>query len=359
MPKQLEIKGVSVAYGNTTIVQGVDLHLEGGDIGCLLGPSGCGKTTLLRAVAGFEPVATGEIWLQGRLVARPGFGLPPEERRAGMVFQDFALFPHLSVARNIAFGLRRRGGRERQARVAELLDLIGLPGSGEKYPHQLSGGQQQRVALARAMAPRPDILLLDEPFSSMDVALREQLAREVRDLLKRDGVTAILVTHDQFEAFAMADQIAVLFGGRLHQVATGFELYHEPADRFVANFIGQGVMLPGRVRDERQVETELGLLAGGRPHGLAVGAEAEVLLRPDDILHDDDSPLRAEVVNRAFRGAEYLYTLRLASGQDLLCLVQSHHNHAIGEHIGIRVAVDHLVAFAKGRESAGWIGAGV
>ena len=353
MPKQLEIKGVSVAYGDTTIVHGVDLHLEGGDIGCLLGPSGCGKTTLLRAVAGFEPVATGEIWLQGRLVARPGFGLPPEERRAGMVFQDFALFPHLSVARNIAFGLRHQCRQERQTRVAELLDLIGLPGSGAKYPHQLSGGQQQRIALARAMAPRPDILLLDEPFSSMDVELREQLAREVRELLKRDGVTAILVTHDQFEAFAMADQIAVLFGGRLHQVASGFELYHEPADRFVADFIGQGVMLPARVRDERQVETELGLLAGGRPHGLAVGEEAEVLLRPDDILHDDDSPLRAEVVNRAFRGAEYLYTLRLASGQDLLCLVQSHHNHAIGEHIGIRVAVDHLVAFARTRPPVG------
>ena len=353
MPRQLEIKGVSVAYGDITIVQGVDLHLEGGDIGCLLGPSGCGKTTLLRAVAGFEPVATGEIWLQGRLVARPGFGLPPEEHRAGMVFQDFALFPHLSVARNIAFGLRHQGRRERQARVTELLDLVGLPESGEKYPHQLSGGQQQRVALARAMAPRPDILLLDEPFSSMDVALREQLAPEVRELLKRDGVTAILVTHDQFEAFAMADQIAVLFGGRLHQVATGFALYHEPADRFVANFIGQGVMLPGRVRNERQVETELGLLAGGRPHGLAVGEEAEVLLRPDDILHDDDSLLQAEVVNRAFRGAEYLYTLRLASGQDLLCLVQSHHNHAIGEHIGIRVAVDHLVAFARSGDPAG------
>ena len=353
MPKQLEIKGVSVAYGDTTIVHGVDLHLEGGDIGCLLGPSGCGKTTLLRAVAGFEPVATGEIWLQGRLVARPGFGLPPEERRAGMVFQDFALFPHLSVARNIAFGLRHQGRQERQTRVAELLDLIGLPGSGAKYPHQLSGGQQQRIALARAMAPRPDILLLDEPFSSMDVELREQLAREVRELLKRDGVTAILVTHDQFEAFAMADQIAVLFGGRLHQVASGFELYHEPTDRFVANFIGQGVMLPARVRDERQVETELGLLAGGRPHGLAVGEEAEVLLRPDDILHDDDSPLRAEVINRAFRGAEYLYTLKLASGQDLLCLVQSHHNHAIGEYIGIRVAVDHLVAFARTRAPTG------
>ena len=342
----LVIRNVGVAYGGVPIVTGVDFNLDRGDIGCLLGPSGCGKTTLLRAVAGFEPVASGEIHLHGRQVAGPGLNLPPEARRAGMVFQDFALFPHLSVARNVAFGLRHLGRRERQARVAELLELIGMAGAGDKYPHQLSGGQQQRIALARAMAPRPDILLLDEPFSSMDAELREQLAREVREVLKREGSTAILVTHDQHEAFAMADRIAVMAGGRIHQIGSGFDLYHEPADRFVADFIGQGVMLPGRAVDEWRVETELGLLAGARTHGLVPGTRAEILLRPDDILHDDESPLQAEVVNRAFRGAEYLYSLRLASGQVILCLVQSHHNHGIGERIGIRVAVDHLVAFA-------------
>jgi len=165
---QLVISGVSVAYGGVPIVSGVDLSLVRGDIGCLLGPSGCGKTTLLRAVAGFEPVASGEIHLHGRQVAGPGLNLPPEARRAGMVFQDFALFPHLTVARNVSFGLRHLNRRERQTRVAELLELIGMAGAGDKYPHQLSGGQQQRIALARAMAPRPDILLLDEPFSSMD-----------------------------------------------------------------------------------------------------------------------------------------------------------------------------------------------
>ncbi len=343
---QLVISGVSVAYGGVPIVTGVDFSLDRGDIGCLLGPSGCGKTTLLRAVAGFEPVASGEIHLQGRLVAGAGLNLPPEARRAGMVFQDFALFPHLSVARNIAFGLRHLGRGERQARVAELLDLVGMAGAGAKYPHQLSGGQQQRIALARAMAPRPDILLLDEPFSSMDAELREQLAREVREVLKREGSTAILVTHDQHEAFAMADRIAVMAGGRIHQVGSGFDLYHEPADRFVADFIGQGVMIPGRVVDEWRIDTDLGLLAGIRTHGLAPGTRAEILLRPDDILHDDESSLQVEVVNRAFRGAEYLYSLRLTSGQVILCLVQSHHNHGIGERIGIRVAVDHLVAFA-------------
>lgn len=344
---QLVISGVSIAYDGVPIVSGVDFTLARGDIGCLLGPSGCGKTTLLRAVAGFEPLASGEIHLHGRQVAGPGLNLPPEERRAGMVFQDFALFPHLSVARNVAFGLRFLGRRERRVRVAELLELVGMAGAGDKYPHQLSGGQQQRIALARAMAPRPDILLLDEPFSSMDAELREQLAREVRELLKREGVTAILVTHDQLEAFAMADRIAVMSGGRIHQVGSGFDLYHEPADRFVADFIGQGIMLPGRVVDDRRIDTELGPLTGTSPHGLAHGTPGEVLLRPDDILHDDASPLRAEVVNRAFRGAEYLYSLRLASGQVILCLVQSHHNHAIGEHIGIRVAVDHLVAFPR------------
>jgi iron(III) transport system ATP-binding protein len=345
MPCQLDVKDVCVAYGATTVVHDVGFALEAADIGCLLGPSGCGKTTLLRAIAGFEPVSAGEIRLHGRLVSAPGRTLPPERRRVGMVFQDFALFPHLSVERNLAFGLRHLNSRQRRDRIDELLDLVGMNSAAKQYPHQLSGGQQQRVALARAMAPRPDILLLDEPFSSMDAELREQLAREVRSVLKRDGVTAILVTHDQLEAFAMSDQIAVMAGGRIHQCGSGFELYHEPADRFVADFIGQGVMLPGRVIDDLQVETELGILAGGAPHGLTAGRQAQVLLRPDDVLHDDASPLRAQVIGRAFRGAEYLYTLRLDSGQRLLCLVQSHHNHAVGERIGIRTGLEHLVAF--------------
>jgi iron(III) transport system ATP-binding protein len=345
MPCQLDVKDVRVAYGTTTVVHDVGFALEAARIGCLLGPSGCGKTTLLRAIAGFEPVSAGEIRLHGRLVSAPGRTLPPERRRVGMVFQDFALFPHLSVERNLAFGLRHLSNRQRRDRTDELLDLVGMTSAAKQYPHQLSGGQQQRIALARAMAPRPDILLLDEPFSSMDAELREQLAREVRSVLKRDGVTAILVTHDQLEAFAMSDQIAVMAGGRIHQCGSGFELYHEPADRFVADFIGQGVMLPGRVIDDLQVETELGILAGRAPHGLTAGRQAQVLLRPDDVLHDDASPLRAEVIGRAFRGAEYLYTLRLESGQRLLCLVQSHHNHAVGETIGIRTELEHLVAF--------------
>jgi iron(III) transport system ATP-binding protein len=345
MPIQLEVRDVSVAYGDTLVVRDVSFVLERGMIGCLLGPSGCGKTTLLRAIAGFEPVSRGEILLRERRVSAPGHGIPPEQRHVGMVFQDFALFPHLTVARNVGFGLHGLGRAERRKRVNELLDLVGLRQAADRYPHELSGGMQQRVALARAMAPRPEILLLDEPFSSMDAELREQLAREVRDLLRREGVTAILVTHDQMEAFAMADQIGVIANGSVRQWGTGFGLYHEPADRFVADFIGQGVLLRAEVVDENRVKTELGRVAGSKPHGLLPGTAAEVLIRPDDMLYDETSPRRATVVERAFRGAEYLYQLRLASGTEVLCLVPSHHQHAIGDEIGVRLAADHLVVF--------------
>ena len=348
MPTQLELRHVSVAYGDRPVVAEVSFVLEQGAIGCLLGPSGCGKTTLLRAIAGFEPVSAGEVWLQGRRVSAPGQTLAPEQRRVGMVFQDFALFPHLTVEGNIGFGLRGVSRASRRARVAELLDLVGMADAARRYPHQLSGGMQQRVALARAMAPRPEILLLDEPFSSMDSDLREGLAREIRELLKGDGITAVLVTHDQLEAFAMADQIAVIAQGRVHQWDTGFGLYHEPADRFVADFVGQGVLLPGRVVDERRVKIELGRVAGDKPHGLAMGQAVEVLIRPDDMLFDESSARRATVTGRAFRGAEYLYTLRLSSGTEVLCLVPSHHQHALGDDIGVRLQANHLVVFPVG-----------
>jgi iron(III) transport system ATP-binding protein len=342
---QLSMLDVSVAYADTTVVQDVSFRLEPGNIGCFLGPSGCGKTTLLRAIAGFEPVSRGEIRLHGELVARPGLTVAPERRRVGMVFQDFALFPHLNVSKNIAFGLRSETRAARRRRVAELLELVGLAGAAKQYPHELSGGMQQRVALARAMAPRPEILLLDEPFSSMDAELREQLAREVRDVLKREGVTAMLVTHDQLEAFAMADLIGVIGDGRVRQWGTGFSLYHEPADHFVADFIGQGVLLPAVVHDEIRVKTELGRIAGTHPHGLEPGTNAEVLIRPDDMLYDESSPRTAIVMERAFRGAEFMYTLKLMSGTEVLCLVPSHHRHAVGDEIGVRLQADHLVVF--------------
>lgn len=351
---QLELNGVVQRYGKQTIVDGVNFQLEAGSIACLLGPSGCGKTTLLRCIAGFEEIADGEIRLRQEAVSRAGQCVPPEKRRIGMVFQDYALFPHLTVEQNVAFGLGRKPAEDAHLRVRQLLATVGLHGQGDKYPHELSGGQQQRVALARALAPRPELILLDEPFSNLDVGLRERLSVEVREILKREGSTAIMVTHDQHEAFAMADEIGVMFEGRIQQWDVPYNLYHRPANRFVADFIGQGVLLPGVVANGTHVEMELGKLVSDIPiacsetcANCADGCDVDVLLRPDDVVHDDRSPLQAEVLHKAFRGADILYTLRLASGAEVLSLVPSHHNHAIGEKIGIRLDADHVIAFKK------------
>ncbi len=348
----LELVDIDLAFGGHRVVRQLSLKLEKGRIGCLLGPSGCGKTTVLRCIAGFEPVAAGEIRLDGVVVSSPRQHLAPERRRIGMVFQDYALFPHLTVANNIAFGLRKEAAATRRARVAELLELVGLADQGRKFPHEMSGGQQQRVALARALAPRPSLLLLDEPFSNLDVELRERLSYEVRDIIKATNTTAILVTHDQHEAFAVADEIGIMYEGCIQQWDTPYNLYHRPANRFVADFIGQGAFLRGRVLNDREVRVELGILNSAIPlvcgedcGGCTHGSDVDVLLRPDDVVYDDTSPLRAVVTHKAFRGADILYTLRLPSGTKVLSLVPSHHNHCIGESIGIRLDVDHVVTF--------------
>ncbi|HET9042902.1 MAG TPA: ABC transporter ATP-binding protein [Burkholderiales bacterium] len=349
----LELREVHQAYDDLEVVKGLTFALARGAIGCLLGQSGCGKTTALRCIAGFEPVTRGEIRLAGERVSAPGLTVPPDKRRVGMVFQDYALFPHLTVAENIAFGLHGIARGARGPRVAALVEAVGLGGHAHKYPHELSGGQQQRVALARALAPEPELLLLDEPFSNLDVEMRERLGADVREIIKRTQTTAVLVTHDQQEAFAIADEIGIMDAGRIVQWDSAYNLYHRPASRFIADFVGQGVFLPGNVRSSRAVEIELGTLAGEIPQMCEIGCDrcgkgcqVEVLLRPDDVVHDDASALKAEVVQKAFRGAEILYTLKLSSGRKVLALVPSHHNHAIGERIGIRLDVDHVVAFS-------------
>jgi ABC-type spermidine/putrescine transport systems, ATPase components len=262
-----------------------------------------------------------------------------------MVFQDLALFPHLTVEQNVGFGLSNLNRTERTRRIEELLEVVGLVDRRSQYPHQLSGGEQQRVALARALAPKPDIVLLDEPFSSLDVELRERLSIEVRSVLKHLGATALLVTHDQQEAFAVADVVGVMRQGKLEQWDAPYELYHRPATRFVADFIGQGVFLAGDVVGTDAVQTEVGLVRMNNGRSWKPGQRVELLLRPDDVVHDDASPLTAEICARTFRGAEFMYTLRLPSGAQLLSLVPSHHDHAIGERIGIRIEPDHVVAF--------------
>ena len=270
-----------------------------------------------------------------------------------MVFQDYALFPHLDVAGNVGFGLTHLAPAERRARVQESLALVGLAQSGHLHPHQLSGGQQQRVALARALAPKPRLLLLDEPFSNLDVDLRERLAHEVRGILKAAGATALFVTHDQLEAFAIGDRIGVMHEGRLQQWDEAYALYHRPATRFVAEFIGHGVFAHAKISLREShvvVSTALGdlndmeecPLPGAYADGLC-----DVLLRADDIVHDDDSPVKAQILRKAFRGSEFLYTLRLQSGETVMAHVPSHHDHALGEWIGIRAEVEHVVTFPR------------
>lgn len=349
----LDVNTLSVAYDGHPVVDALNLQLPRGDIGCVVGASGCGKTTLLRAIAGFVPVHAGNISIAGRLVAGPRLALPPEQRGIGLVFQDYALFPHLRVEDNVGFGLRRWTRAERTARVQELLALVGLSAHARRYPHELSGGQQQRVALARALAPQPALLLMDEPFSSLDVELRARLSAEVRQILKACGTSAILVTHDQQEAFAIADRVGVMHAGRLDQWDRPYELYHRPATRYVADFIGEGVFVPARVLNPNRVAIELGELNGNVPTHLNGSSSnlhqsVDVLLRPDDVIHDDLSPQTAEVVRKTFRGGDFVYVLRLASGQEILALVPSHHDHAIGERIGVRLDADHVIMFAAG-----------
>ncbi len=257
---ELVLESVSQAYGAKQIIADLSFTLPEGSIGCLLGPSGCGKTTALRCISGFGAIQTGSIRIGGEMVSQAGWMLPAEKRRIGMVFQDYALFPHLTVGGNVGFGLRNESPSARAARVDELLDLVGLAGHARHFPHQLSGGQQQRVALARALAPRPRLILMDEPFSNLDVELRERLSLEVRDILKREATTALIVTHDQHEAFSLADWVGVMHEGRIQQWASPYDLYHEPANRFVADFVGQGALLTGEVINDHQVEIEHGVL---------------------------------------------------------------------------------------------------
>ena len=320
---------------------------------------------MLRALAGFIRPSRGAIHLAGRRIAEPSRSVPPENRHIGMVFQDFALFPHLSVAENIAFGLGRLAAARGATGWRRCSSLTNLQAEEKRFPHELSGGQQQRVALARALAPQPALLLLDEPFSSLDVELRERLSLEVRAILKATGTTAILVTHDQREAFAVSDMIGVMSHGRIEQWDTAYNLYHRPATRYVADFVGEGVFLPGTqidsvTKEHSHVQTELGFITppdicshrhlGARP--------VDVLLRPDDVVHDDEAPLKATVIRKAFRGAEFLYTLRLPSGSEVLALVPSHHDHAVGDAIGIRLDAEHVITFAVQPEAATSAGAG-
>ncbi len=343
----LQVDNIQCQYDSQAVLDDVSFYVAEGDICCLLGPSGCGKTTALRAIAGFQPLQRGKISLAGDVISTPQFHLEPERRQIGMVFQDYALFPHLNVRDNILFGIRSQSTAEQRSTLKQLLGLIKLEQIAERYPHELSGGQQQRVALARALAPNPRLLLLDEPFSNLDVDLRRHLNLEVREIFKSFGITAILVTHDQEEAFAFSDHIGLLHEGRLQQWGTAFDLYHEPTNRFVANFIGQGSLLPGTVIDQTQISTELGTISGNRAYPWDPGTAVEVLFRPDDITLNGDSGIQAEITRKVFSGSATLYTLRLPSGREVESLLPSHRDYQVGNKLTITSKVEHLIAFSS------------
>lgn len=343
----LEVHNLACGYGEGAVVSDINFALGHGDIGCLLGPSGCGKSTILRALAGFLPISDGEIQLESRTISLPGRTLPPEKRKIGMVFQDYALFPHLTVADNIAFGLGNCTRDERHQKVSDLLDLVHLQGLAEQYPHELSGGQQQRVALARALAPEPTLILLDEPFSNLDADLRRRLSLDVREILKSLGISAILVTHDQQEAFAMCDQVAVLKAGKIQQWDEPYNLYHEPANRFVAGFVGQGGFVPGKAVGPDAIESELGTIRGNRAYRWPPGTLVDVLIRPDDIVFDEHSSLKAKVVEKTFAGTSTLYRFSLSEETEFEALFRSHLDFHLGEMVPLKVEADHLIAFER------------
>jgi iron(III) transport system ATP-binding protein len=344
-PIVLELRNVSCIYGaDRPAITGISFVAREGEIVCLLGPSGCGKTTTLRAIAGFEPVTVGEIHLEGRLVSAPGHLIPTEQRRIGMVFQEYALFPHLRVQDNVAFGLRHLAAAERAAQVRVMLEMVGLPDLAARFPHELSGGQQQRVALARALVQKPAVLLLDEPFSNLDPDMTGKMREDLHDLLRRTKTTAVLVTHDHDEAFAMADRIAVLNNGRLEQLDTPEEIYHTPSTPFVADFVGQADFILGTI-ENGMVQTEIGTFPNQAAY--RSGTQVVVMIRPDDIHVVPVAKSFAHILARQFRGSENLYTIGLPSGQVVHSSAPSTTVHPVGAPVQLQLNATHTVLFER------------
>ena len=345
----LDQVSLALAKGQQPILEHIDFMLEEGQIGCLLGPSGCGKTTMLRLIAGFIAPSLGSISLNQAILSKVDDGkllkhIPSEKRGIGMLFQDFALFPHLSVYDNITFGLNHLSKHDRRERVERYLELTRLTEFQDRKPRALSGGQQQRVALARALAPHPKLLLMDEPFSNLDTDLRRQLSNEVHDILKQEGMSALLVTHDQQEAMQMADVIGVMNQGCIHQWASAYEVYHEPVNRFVANFVGHGHFVVGTANNSSHFETQLGLLECQCNCNWQENTLVDILIRPDDlVIAEVGTP--AMVTKKYFQGAYTHYWLRLSDGTQLEALFSSHHDFELGEWMQLGIDAKHLVIF--------------
>jgi iron(III) transport system ATP-binding protein len=339
----IDVADLSKSFpGAVQAVNRLGLAVAEGEILALLGPSGCGKTTILRLIAGFDTPDSGRIAISGRTVSAAGVFVPPEDRGVGFVFQDYALFPHLTVAENIAFGLFDWARAERKRRVRAVLDLVGLGAVAARHPHELSGGQQQRVAVARALAPAPAVMLLDEPFSNLDADLRAQMREDVERILRETATTAIFVTHDQHEAFAIADRVGVLDRGSLQQLAIPETIYHAPATPFVARFVGAADFVRGSVTADG-IRTELGTFPN--VDGAAAERAVEVMIRPDDIDFWPDPNGGATIVGREFHGADNLYRLRLPSGAMVHSVQSSTTVYPVGTRVSIRTTLLHVVTY--------------
>ena len=349
MDKKLIISNLSLSFEDKNkVLSNINFHIDDLEIGCILGPSGCGKTSLLRAIAGFESISSGSILKDGVCITNSVENTSVANRNMGMVFQDYALFPNMDVKSNIVFGLKNATELEKDNRVNYLLDLVNLVDCKNKYPHELSGGEQQRIALVRALAPSPDIILMDEPFSNIDQDIKEELVSDVRSLLKELAITSIIVTHDQNEAFNLADKVAIMNNGTIQQVGIPYDIYHKPVNKFVANFIGLGTFLPLKKNNKGDFEIPLGPLDNNRiKNELTKFDNLEMLIRPDDIIHNDLSIKKAKILEKQFRGAEFLYKLLYNNEHQILCYAPSHHNHEIGELIGIELDIQHYVIFER------------
>ena len=342
---KLEIEDVSLSIEGNLILDNLSLNIDEYEIISLIGPSASGKSSLLRIIAGFENISSGKVKLNGLIVDDRSTIVQPQNRNIGIIFQDLALFPHLSCKDNIIFGITNYSEDHKRQRLDRLCNLLDITSIKDKFPHEISGGQQQRIAIARALAPGPEILLLDEPFSALDEELKETLIHDVKNLLKEEKITTIVITHNIKEAFQLSDKIAFLDNKKIMQFDTAYNLYHKPYTKEIANFCGIGSFIKGTVIDSNHVSTILGDLFGDTSK-YKVGSNVSVMIRPDDIIHDDNSSQSAKVLEKIFFGSDFLYKLELSEGEKIFCYTPSHHNHAINEVIGIKPVIDHLILFS-------------